>query len=182
MDRGAHEAALDNGWQVTGYMPRDGRDELGRIPQDVARFLALHDKPGLAARTEANVRTAAATLIVVRAADDPRTTPGTAKTIDLATARHLPQMIVDPSTDPKKVARWIYNNLRARGTLPLPLEASTDDPHESIPPRLLVAGPRESKWQGARIETASLLRRIARALTKITQSPKADLALEGAGQ
>lgn len=26
-DRGAHEAAISNGWNVTGYMPRDCRDE-----------------------------------------------------------------------------------------------------------------------------------------------------------
>ena len=27
VDRGAHEAAIDNGWRVAGYMPRDQRDE-----------------------------------------------------------------------------------------------------------------------------------------------------------
>lgn len=172
VDRGAHEAALNNSWRIAGYMPRDGRDELGRIPQEVARFLALHDKPGLAARTEANVRTAAATLIVVRAANDPRATPGTAKTLDLAAACRLPRMVVDPTTDPTKVARWIYNSLFARGTLPLPFEAPTVDSHGTIPPRLLVAGPRESKWQGAQSETAALLRRIALALTEITQTPQ----------
>jgi hypothetical protein len=65
VDRGGHEAALDSDWRIAGYMPRDGRDELGRIPQAVAQFFALHDKPGFAARTEANVRTVAAALIVV---------------------------------------------------------------------------------------------------------------------
>ncbi|HSX21410.1 MAG TPA: putative molybdenum carrier protein, partial [Gaiellaceae bacterium] len=56
VDRGAHEAAIDNGWRVAGYMPRDGRDELGPIPPDVARFLVAHEKAGYGARTEANVR------------------------------------------------------------------------------------------------------------------------------
>lgn len=182
MDRGAHEAALASGWHVAGYMPRDGRDELGMIPQAVAQFLVLHDKPGLAARTAANVQTAAAALIVVRDAADPRATPGTAKTLDLAAVRRLPRMVVDPTTDPEKGARWIWNALLARGTLPLPLEAPPDNPRGSIPPRLLVAGPRESKWQGARLETAHLLRRIALALTEITQTPKADIALERVGQ
>jgi hypothetical protein len=182
VDRGAHEAAIDNGWQIAGYMPLNGCDELGRIPQAVARFLIPHDQPGLTARTEANVRTAAATLIVVRAVNDPRATPGTAKTLDLAAVRRLPKMVVDPTTDPKKIAHWIYNNLLARGTLPLPFEAPPDNPRGSIPPRLLVAGPRESKWQGAQSATVPLLCRIARALTEITPTAKSDLALERAGQ
>lgn len=204
VDRGAHEAALDNGWHVAGYMPRDGRDELGKIPEAVSRFLVPHDKSGLAARTEANVRAAAAALIIARDADDPRTTPGTAKTIDLAATRRLPRLIVDPTTDAMQIARWIRGSLLkpiaqqllitallprhghlslahnarpqpqdgALHTLPLPPAASPSDPLESAAPRLLVAGPRESKWQGARVETAALLRRVAHALTEISQKSK----------
>lgn len=182
VDRGAHEAALNSNWRVAGYMPRDARDELGLIPQAVARFLILHDKPGLAARTAANVQTAAAALIVVRDVADPRATPGTAKTLDLVAVRRLPQMVVDPTTDPTKVAHWIWSALLTRATLPLPLEAPPDNPLGSILPRLLVAGPRESKWQRARIETAGLLHQIAIALTEITRPPKSDIALEGAEQ
>lgn len=171
VDRGAHEGAYDNGWRIAGYMPRNGRDELGQIPQDVRRFLVPHDKPGLGARTEANVRTVAATLIVVRDSHDPRATPGTAKTLDLAALRHLPRLIVDPTIDPTRVARWIWNGLLALGTLPLPLETPLGDQHDAPPPRILITGPRESKWQGARSETAALLRRIDRALTEISQTP-----------
>jgi hypothetical protein len=170
VDRGAHDAALDNAWRVTGYMPRDGRDELGQIPQTVARFLMPHDKPGLGARTEANVRAAAAALIVVRKADDPRVTPGTAQTVDLVTLRHLPQMVVDPTTDPTKIARWIWSSLLAHHTLMLPLGALPREQQQE-PPRLLVAGPRESKWPGAQIMTATLLRHTARALITIQTPP-----------
>lgn len=163
VDRGAHEAALDNGWLVAGYMPRDGRDELGRIPEGVARFLTPHATTSYAARTEANVQSASAALIVVRVIDDPRTTPGTAKTIDLAAKRNLPRMIVDPASDPRQIARWIWSDL-LKVQMPLPLAGHALDP---IPTRLLVAGPRESKWAGARIETAGLLRRVALALAEI---------------
>ena len=176
VDRGAHEAAIDNGWPIAGYMPRDQRDELGRIPPDVARFLVPHDKTSYAARTEANVRTAAAVLIVVKDADDPRATPGTAKTIDLAMERGLRRLIVDPSDDAGMIARWIwYDLLMVSGTLPLPLETP---PIAPIPTRLLVAGPRESKWRWARVETAALLRRAAIALAEIprTREPGRDLA------
>lgn len=173
VDRGAHEAALGNGWLVGGYMPRDQRDELGKISPEVARFLTPHEKTGYPPRTEANVRASSAALIVVRDADDPRETPGTAMTIDLAADHHLRRMIVDPLDDAVQIAHWIWSSL-LRVQLPLPLD--TCDP---VPAKLLVAGPRESKWPGARIETAALLRRVALALAEISQTtePDRDLAL-----
>lgn len=173
VDRGAHEAALDNGWLITGYMPRDGRDELGRIPPDVVRFLTPHDKTSYAARTEANVRSASAALIVVRDADDPRITPGTAKTIELCMDRKLRRMIVEPTTDAAQIARWIWNDLLTIGSLALPFETHALDP---IPTHLLVAGPRESKWNGARVETASLLHRVALALAEIPRTSRQELS------
>jgi hypothetical protein len=164
VDRGAHEAAIDNGWLMGGYMPRDQRDELGQIPRDVARFLTPHEKTSYAARTEANVRAANAALIVVRDTDDPRATPGTATTIDLAAEHYLRRMIVAPTDDAARIAHWIWNSL-LKVQLPLPLD--TCDP---IPAKLLVAGPRESKWRGARVETAALLRRVALALAEIPRT------------
>lgn len=161
VDHGAHDAALNNGWNIGGYMPRNGRDELGKIPEEISRFLLRHHTEGLAARTEANVCTAGAVLLVVKDALSPRATPGSAKTLDLAIRRHLPRMIVDPATHPGLIARWIWENLLRPGTLALPLEERPD-----ALPRLLVAGPRESKWPGARAETAALLRSVARTLTK----------------
>jgi hypothetical protein len=169
VDRGAHEAALDNGWSVAGFMPRDGRDELGKIPEAVARFLVAHEKTSYAARTEANVRTATAALFVVRDANDPRETPGTAKTLELATERRLRRLIVDPTDDPATIARWIWSDLLMMRTLPLPLLGHPLDP---APTRLLVAGPRESKWQGARVQTAALLRRVSLALAEIGRPPE----------
>jgi len=169
VDRGAHEAAIDNGWRVAGYMPRDARDELGKIPDAIARFLTPHEKASYAFRTAANVQTARAALIVVRDVDDPRATPGTAKTIDLAMKRQLPRLIVDPTRDPARIARWLWSDLLVmRRTLPLPFE---DRPLDPVTTRLLVAGPRESKWPGARVETAGLLRRVGGALAEIAQGP-----------
>lgn len=172
VDRGAHEAALNNNWLVAGYMPRDQRDELGKIPHDVARFLTPHDKTGYAPRTEANVHAAHAALIVARDRNDPRATPGTAMTLDLVADRRLRWMIVDPTNDPATIARWIWSSL-LRVQLPLPLDTC-----DLVPAKLLVAGPRESKWPGARVETAALLRRIALALAEIprTLAQKQDLA------
>lgn len=164
VDRGAHEGAIANGWRVAGYMPSNARDELGPIPQDIAQFLVPHAKKSYAARTEANVGSANAALIVVRDQNAPRETPGTAMTIDLAAKRQLPRMIVDPTTDAAQIASWIWNDLLMRRTLMLPLDGLSLAPE---PTRLLVAGPRESKWRGACGETAGLLRRIALAIAEI---------------
>jgi hypothetical protein len=176
VDRGAHEAAIDNGWPITGFMPSNKRDELGQIPDAVARFLTPHAKTGYGARTEANVQSASAALIVVHDADDPRATPGTAKTIGLAADRRLLRMIVDPKWDPAVIARWIWRDLlMMTKTLALPLLGTPPVPAST---RLLVAGPRESLWRGAQLETAGLLRRVAQALAGIAQGtvPKGDLA------
>ena len=175
VDRGAHEAAIDNGWRLTGYMPSDRRDELGPIPEVVARFLVPHDKANYAARTEANVQSASAALIVVHDANEPRATPGTAMTIDLAVRRHLLHKIVDPATDAAQIARWIWSDLLMPRPLLLPLDGLKLD---LAPTRLLVAGPRESKWRGARAETATFLRRIALSIAEI-RTPKLEQDLPG---
>ena len=152
VDRAAHEAALDNGWLIAGYMPRDGRDELGPIPPNVARFLQLHEK-GYAARTEANVRSSNALLAIVQDATDPHATSGTAKTIALAADRRMMRLIVDPSFPPQQIAKWIWYELLGHRTVPL----AGFDPDIF---RLMIAGPRESKWAGARAASAGLLRQV----------------------
>jgi hypothetical protein len=176
VDRGGHEGAIDNGWRIAGYMPSDARDELGAIPEAVARFLVPHDKARYSARTEANVASVNAALIVVRDANAPRETPGTAMTIDLAAQRQLPRKIADPSTDATQIALWIWNDLLRPSTLMLPLDGFQPDP---VTTRLLIAGPRESKWRGAQADTAELLRQIALAITEIrTPIPDQDLSLQ----
>jgi hypothetical protein len=154
VDRGAHEAALANGWDIAGHMPRDGRDERGPIPPEVARYLRTYEKASYAARTEANVRDCDALLVVARDAEDPYGTPGTAKTLSLAIVRGLCWKIVDPSFEAIRIARWIWDRLPRSLVLPLASESA-------VRFRLMIAGPRESKWTDARVETADLLRRVA---------------------
>lgn len=165
VDRGAHDAARDNGWNITGYMPLDGRDELGKIPSEVAAFLLHHHKKGLMARTAANVHMVNAALLVVEHIEAPRATPGTARTLDLAQARKLPWKIADPTTDTAQIARWIWDHLFRPNPLLLQLGWRAD-----VLPRLLVAGPRESKWEGASANTRALLRHVGTALLAL-QSP-----------
>lgn len=158
VDRGAHEAACGiEDWSINGYMPKNGRDEAGPIPEVIARCLRLCPRDGYGARTEMNVAIADALLVVVSDKDDPRATPGTAKTIDLAVARRLRRMIVDPTADDHRIAIWIRELTRQQ----LSLDGT------STPLRLMIAGPRQSKWAAARVKTAALLRRVSIELWKI---------------
>jgi Circularly permutated YpsA SLOG family len=163
VDRGAHEAAIECGWPLSGYMTRDARDESGPIPPEVAQFLRPHETMGYAERTDANVRASNAVLIVVRDARYAKSTPGTRRTIALAEKLRKPKMIVDPKTPADEIARWIWSELVARRTLPLPIATIAPEPEV----RLMVAGPRESKWASGRVETYGLLRHVGRCLSEL---------------
>jgi hypothetical protein len=149
VDRGAHEAALENGWEIAGYMPKDGRDELGPIPPDVAKFLHRCTVEGKAARTHVNIDIAHVVLVVVRDKQDPYATPGTRLTLQKAAALGRPRMVVDPSEDAGYVARWLWL---------MSSKAQRD------PLRVMVAGPRESRWTDGAVWTRELLRRLHQVL------------------
>ena len=170
VDRGAHEAAIESGWPVSGFMPMDRRDERGIIPEDVAKFLMLCDKKGYAARTEANVRTSNAALIIVSNVNDAVATPGTAKTIELADQYRLRRRIIDPHVDVARIVRWLLDEMLVPpAQLSFGLEES---PVAQTQTRLLVAGPRESKWPEARAEAKAILRRIGIAIAEISRGSK----------
>jgi len=158
VDRGAHEAATDIGWQIGGFMPSSCRDEYGPIPSGVSRHLTRCATIGYGARTEANLAIAHALLVVVSDADDPYRTPGTKKTLLDAREIRLPREVVDATSDDLTTAAWLrllFNQVKHQnGQLQVP------------PFRLMVAGPRESKWTDGRVQTAAFLRRVARQLAK----------------
>jgi hypothetical protein len=148
VDRGAHEGALDCGWQITGFMPKNGKDEQGLIPRDVAKFLEPHPTGGYKERTVANLRISAALLVMVYDAQDPYATPGTRLTLEKARVHSIPRKVADRTTDPDLLQQWLQVLL---------------DGHVQefqTPFRLMVAGPRASKWTTGRAETAGMLRMI----------------------
>lgn len=155
VDRGAHVGATDNGWQIRGCMPKNGRDELGPIPADVARHLERCIDASLPARTRVNVQLSQAVLLVVPDKEDPQATPGTALTMRLAAELGRPRKVIDPR-DPEahvEVAQWLrtLNNRFYGGVAGRDL-------------RLMIAGPRASRWSSGQVETAGLLRRLKLAL------------------
>lgn len=149
VDRGAHEGALAIGLRLGGFAPSDGRDELGPIPIEVHRYLTRCPRIGLYARTAANVASAHALLVIVADAVRPYETPGTRTTLDEARRRplELPRLVVDPTHPRARVVAWASTLIHAH------------------PPgaefRLMVAGPRASRWPGGQSIAASFVGLLA---------------------
>jgi Circularly permutated YpsA SLOG family len=173
VDRGAHEAARENDWLLAGYMPQRRCDERGPIPADVASHLIAHAEGGYVERTEANVRSSDALLVVVPSTQHPGQTPGTAMTLDLARERQMRRKIVDPNSSPVEISDWIASverELAASAQGQRTLFGPRD--FEPIFLRLMIAGPRESRWPGAREATALLLRHVGLQLRASASSQK----------
>lgn len=142
VDRGAALAALDLGVPIGGYMPADGCDEDGPIPDAIAMHMRRHDRTNPAARTRANVALADAVLVIVADRRRAGATRGTALTIGLCEARcrrdgrgHFSLLVVDPPWHEAGIIAW--GRLLLKGW-------REDGPRRAL--RLLVAGPRASLW------------------------------------
>lgn len=146
VDRGAHEGATDNGWTVKGYMPKDRCDELGPIPAQVASHLLPCTISGYPARTSTNLRIAHALLVIVQDKHDPYATPGTRLTLAEARKIQVPRLVIDPDEDTRTVSTWIHM---------LRVQQGRQDVL-----KIMVAGPRASRWASGRADTAALLRRL----------------------
>jgi hypothetical protein len=138
VDQGAAAIALEMGVPICGWYPLDGRDEHGIIPHRFTNPEGMKrcKRPGLAARTQQNVADCHALLVIVEDAQHPWATPGTKLTLDeRRIARpELPWMVVDPTCDLERIVQVVHN-IRA--------ERHQRGLHVT---RLMVAGPRASKW------------------------------------
>lgn len=144
VDRGAHVAALEANLAIGGYMPSNKCDEKGLIPADVAKYLQPSRRLGFAARTQDNLLIAHRLLVVVQDKQAPYATPGTKLTLKEARDLQIRTLVVDPTDTITLVHDWIANALE--------MFASETNL------KLMVAGPRESKWPGAQQAGAWFLR------------------------
>lgn len=125
VDRGAHKAAWDAGFQVSGYMPKGCRDEEGAIPPGIAKNLQECPFDGYPSRTIMNLESAHGLLILVENERDALKTPGTKQTWGFACLMHVSYWIRDQHGSPLEV----WREIRRAGVT-----------------RLMVAGPRRSLW------------------------------------
>jgi hypothetical protein len=135
VDRAALDVAIALGIPHGGWCPQGRRAEDGVIPTDYA--LVEHASADYAARTEANVADADATLILARGP----LAGGTALTRDFARRLQKPFLIVDLGTgpDPKGAREWLAGH-------------AVDV--------LNVAGPRESQRPGIGDEARAFLHEL----------------------
>src|SRR5512141_348713 len=106
VERGAHRAAVGGGIAIAGFMPIDGRDELGPVPPDVAAHLTPCFERGPRAAVRANVALASGVLVVVpdrRHVD--KFTAMRAVMTAVRTAR-TQALACDPTSDTDEVAAW----------------------------------------------------------------------------
>ena len=143
VERGAFRAAETAGLQLAGFMPIDGRDELGKIPDHVAGRLTPCFERGPRPAVRANVALASGVLLVVP--DARQADKYTAMTATLKTARNLmvPCLICDSATDVDDVVAWARKLPETSGSV-----------------RVMVTGPRETRWK----EGESIARRIVTAI------------------
>jgi len=128
---------LNLGHEISGYRPsvKLPQTEAGPMPSWLEEILVPIEFGGYVERTQANVKMSDLVLLVVqnRLRID---TPGTRTTLKYARLHSKQYLVVDPIEPGSAafVSRWL----------------SHMQPLMRSPMRLMVAGPRESKWPGAR--------------------------------
>jgi Circularly permutated YpsA SLOG family len=125
VDRAAHDAALEAGVPIRGWVPRDRWAEDGRIA-DRYTGLVETESADVSVRTELNVRDSDATLILTMGPP----TGGTEWTRRCAFAHKRPVLVID--LESLDIAEAVRRASAWLDTLPAPI-------------RLNVAGPRASK-------------------------------------
>jgi hypothetical protein len=143
VERGAFRAAQTAGIQLAGFMPVDSRDELGKIPDQVAQHLTPCFERGTRPAVRSNVALASGVLLVVP--DARQADKYTAMTATLKAARNLsvPCMVCDSTTDVDEVVSWARKLPETSGSV-----------------RVMVTGPRETRWK----EGEAIARRLVTAI------------------
>lgn len=129
VERGAHRGAVAAGLAVEGFMPANKRDELGPIPDEIAKYLTPCAERGPRAAVRANVGLASGVLVVVpdrRHVD--KFTAMRAVMTAVRTAR-TQGFVCDPTSDTEEVAAWAHGLPETNGSV-----------------RVLVTGPRGTRW------------------------------------
>ena len=144
VERGAHRAALAAGLTIAGFMPVEGRDEMGPIPPEIASTLTPCFDRGPRPAVRANIGISSGVLLVVPDASDPSKYTAMSAVLSGARAAKVPYQVADPVTNVDHLSRWVWDLKPSSGSL-----------------RLMVTGPRGTRWHTGE-QTA---RRIVSAIT-----------------
>jgi hypothetical protein len=135
------------GIPVSGFMPIDRRDELGRLPPSIAASLTACPDRGPRPAVRATIASAGGVLLVVPNAATPAKFVAISAVLAAIRAARCRSFIADGATNLDEVVRWTR-------TIP-ELEGQT---------RIMVTGPRGTRWPdgealGKRLVTAIAMSR-----------------------
>jgi hypothetical protein len=146
VERGAHRAAISAGLTVAGFMPVDQRDELGPIPDAVASCLTPCFDRGPRPAVRANIMISSGVLLVVPDATEPNKFTAMAAVLTAARSAKIPYFLCDPLTNLEDVLRWTTALTPSSGSR-----------------RVLVTGPRGTRWQNGEQIAGRLVAALATA-------------------
>lgn len=144
VERGAHLAASAAGLGIAGFMPSDRRDEMGPLPAHVVERLTVCPERGQRPPAKANITIASAALVVVPDVTSAQDFPAMRWIFQTLRGRHVPILTSDPQTNALDVASWIMRLPASSGSV-----------------RLLVTGPRATRWTDGESITRRLVTAIA---------------------
>jgi len=144
VERGAHRAATTGGIAIAGFMPIDGRDELGPVPGDIAAHLTPCFERGPRAAVRANVALASGVLLVVPDRRHVDTFTGMRAVMTSVRGARVSSFVCDPTTDVLEVAAWAGALAETSGSV-----------------RVLVTGPRGTRWLDGEATARRLVTAIA---------------------
>jgi hypothetical protein len=128
VERGVHRAAVALGLSIAGFSSLEQRDEFGKLPDSIASALSPCVRRGVRSPIMANLEIASGLIIVVPDAHLAARTPGVSAILTHARRCSVPYRIVDGRSDFDDIAAWAE-------------QLSTADEV-----RLMVTGPRETRW------------------------------------
>jgi hypothetical protein len=128
VERGVHRAAVALGVGVTGYSSLEQRDEFGRLPDSITSRLRPCARRGVRSPIMANLEIASGLVVVVPDSAAAARIAGVSAILTHARRFSVPYRIVDGRSDFDDLAAWAQQ-LATNGEI-----------------RLMVTGPRETRW------------------------------------
>ena len=134
----------DDGGLPALEMPGDQRDELGPLPKNIATLLTPCHERGSRAAVRANLAIASGLVVVIPDARTPDRFTAMRSLIGAARAYKLPYSVVDPSSELDDVRRFV----------------------DALPPtsgsvRLMITGPRSTRWPAGERTAWQVVARLA---------------------
>lgn len=144
VERGAHRAAVTAGLSIAGIMPSERRDELGPLPADIVTILTPCQDRGPRPAVRANIALASGVLLVVPQADRAETFTAMSVVLQAVRSARAPLLACDPRMNLDDIVSWVRQLPETSGST-----------------RVLVTGPRGTRWPDGETTARRIVSAIA---------------------